>query len=689
MCSNLNMCSNERLIKIRKDRKLSLKKAAKLCHLSYLSLKNMEEGYWKIKGKRLNKVLQGYGLPLDYFDDAENKDYIFIQSNISKEEKGFRTILNRLFNSWISLVLVLLLLMVNLIILPWSLFTISNFTNSPLSFYSESYQEVYKKITKEGENTDLGLSYILYDTQGKGMEFSNDGKEHSVFNVSKNPKYPHIFLIRQSFEDNGIDYSFLYDNYLTHQDLVGTLSFQAQDNLTFTIKASFVEGKMGEIDSVFYKDSSSEKVIFLDEDDSLYKDAVKTVQNVLPKAFEAIKSDFKALFSYDFDSFFHDFTYSKKNAEQSYDSSLLWGMISSISIITSIALLIAIVIVKKDLTEKKKSFFSSIEPSIVYNDFHTLPKNLSFSPMIKDGYLRIFGIILLLFGSSALALRFYLLLFASTDVGSFFPEIIKMAGYIYPIAFLLILFLKLNGMSKDKKVFSSAITMLYLGLVFFVFEVFTSIKFKYDDALMALLVSYFPGNIFWSIGHFMVIASLLFSSPNWIKTKKGLILFRLLSLIPVIYFVVSYSLNIAIKNHLLVLPDPVEFLFVSKNIIVALFAIAYLYFDFFLRFWIRKKYGNQSEVFMTSNQYLFLKNISATILVLLLCLLDYLLSNYSISKSLGFGKNTYIFVLAPVFLFYRQRIPPKSTIQSILFNFFNIFASTASYWMIGLYFLLN
>lgn len=38
----------------------------------------MEEGYWRIKGKRLNKVLQGYGLPSDYFDDfkkiVENKN---------------------------------------------------------------------------------------------------------------------------------------------------------------------------------------------------------------------------------------------------------------------------------------------------------------------------------------------------------------------------------------------------------------------------------------------------------------------------------------------------------------------------------------------------------------------------------------------------------------------------------------
>lgn len=45
------MCSNERLIKVRKDRRLSLKETAKLCHLSCLSLKTWRKDIGESKAK--------------------------------------------------------------------------------------------------------------------------------------------------------------------------------------------------------------------------------------------------------------------------------------------------------------------------------------------------------------------------------------------------------------------------------------------------------------------------------------------------------------------------------------------------------------------------------------------------------------------------------------------------------------
>lgn len=98
--TNILMNDNLILFNLRKEGNLSRREAAKKCHLPLHSLKNMEEGYWKIKGKRKEKILAGYELESDPFGQDGNLGYIAKIDEETPKEKKLLAKLAKIGRSW-------------------------------------------------------------------------------------------------------------------------------------------------------------------------------------------------------------------------------------------------------------------------------------------------------------------------------------------------------------------------------------------------------------------------------------------------------------------------------------------------------------------------------------------------------------------------------------------------------------
>lgn len=322
------------------------------------------------------------------------------------------------------------------------------------------------------------------------------------------------------------------------------------------------------------------------------------------------------------------------------------------------------------------------EETVKESDRKPLPPNLSFAPFLKEGYLRILGISLLLVSSLALAARFLGILYGDT-LGISIKQANafgKALDSIHPIGFLLALFLKLTGQQKGNKVAKSALVMLAIGWFFLIAESVFLAKLQSDDLLGALISERLPGNIFWSIGLFMLASTFLFVTPQNLEGQKGkLLAYRLLSIVPLLYFVFTFILASLSKQKIIELPLGVSLLFVKKNPTVAIFAFLYLYGSFFLRLLSKRRYGNTEPIFRTSNQFLWARNILAASIALFVGLLDLDLGHLEGPAALGFGKNIYILTLIPFFLLFRERLPKKNAIQNALFTFGNALSSFLSY----------
>ena len=301
-----------------------------------------------------------------------------------------------------------------------------------------------------------------------------------------------------------------------------------------------------------------------------------------------------------------------------------------------------------------------------------LPKNRLPSPIIPEVVIRIVAFILMVVGSMSIYYVFKSILDFDI-VGT-----ISNLNYRYQVAafstlgMLLIFFIKLDIIQNKKSTFVINYVLFFIGIIFYVLTLLLNFIIVRSPALnrFSVLLDFLPGNIAWGILAFNLLTSILLNKPKFEKpTTAKRVGYRLLALIPFGYMIGSSIVQIGKKAWGWVVPFEVSSLFFTKALIITAFSILYCVIVFAYRKIVDLKFGRENgEIYSLGNRYQYIKNLLIALLFVGLGLADLFIGKTKLGADLKFGSYTGIFFLAPLLLLYHPHRGPRNKKWDLVFN---------------------
>lgn len=213
-----------------------------------------------------------------------------------------------------------------------------------------------------------------------------------------------------------------------------------------------------------------------------------------------------------------------------------------------------------------------------------------------------------------------------------------------------------SSIFNEKRAFSYVVLNFLIFASLYVVETLIMVGISNSDNLVVseLGTKLAIPNNFGTITCYFLMMLTLFYTPKTIKTERGIVLYRLLTIIPVTMIIVNtliYHLaNTAWGWNLSI---PVLNLFASEKTQFSLLCVIYLLGLYFLKLVYEKKYGKEKSLaLMGGNRFIFAKNSIAALTVLLIGLIEIIFLNNKTAHTLGVGKYPYLILLSPLLLFY-------------------------------------
>jgi hypothetical protein len=329
---------------------------------------------------------------------------------------------------------------------------------------------------------------------------------------------------------------------------------------------------------------------------------------------------------------------------------------------------------------------------------HPLPKNWIIRPFLPEYVLRLVGIGLIL-ASSILFFSFTYQVLSSLDVTKIF-EVIGDAKNWYrfrplvTMAMLLWFFTKVEMIqNKSYNPMVSIISMLACSILYYVAELSLTSYFgkggdAYYSTLYLLFTKLMPGNLPASILCFTLIVVFLLTTPAFVKGKKT-VWWRLLSLLPIGYLALSYFYAVGIKLWgWEIWPFWASSLLVRKQFALICFAIFYPVLLYGYRLLMKKRYGQeQVAVYFEGNEYFFIKNFLACLVLTGIILANELFAGSDYAKAIGLSSNLWLIVLIPLVFFYHPHLGKRNSLADALITIVYFISLSFAYIYVGYYIL--
>lgn len=298
-------------------------------------------------------------------------------------------------------------------------------------------------------------------------------------------------------------------------------------------------------------------------------------------------------------------------------------------------------------------------------------KDIRFTPVIPETALEIIGIIIILI--SSIRMLFYFSFALGNTYVSY--ETIQISNEIFMplfyIGMFLLYFIDFDKFIGDKRAIRNIFmyVLLFIGLYMSEMYLISFIKSK-DSVIFNFIDLFTLPNMFLSIAMYFVLMYFLFFTPRFLNTRKKLIVFRCLSLIPTILLAFTYVTFKAANAYWgWNLSTEFLYLFDSERVSFSILCIFYLYGLFFLRLFYKKKYGAaEANRYFNGNRFIMQKNIMMCIILLLVAGVEFMLKDNTVARKLGFGMNYYIIFLIPLVLFYHPHKGERKVALDILMS---------------------
>lgn len=701
---------NEKLKQIRTSLHLTRFEASKICKMSIFKYADYEDGYILISDKRAKKFADSFDVDVSLFNDnfyLIKPEEIIDEENISEKFKHF-------FFSIPILITFIITLITSLTISLTTSLSLTFTKTNPTSYYSDNFLNVTDKIltSDESQLTVLPDLYNLMSITNRKLSTEieiNDEINTVEFITSTDFKFSNTFASRIKFKNKYsiddkdetinedtldiVDSSISNDGEVNLDDILSAILSSFSTDNSLTIISSPLNEK--NINFIFYtsyknlryrfdgiyncnefiidhivsftKDFSNSTI--LNKDDISVKEIVDEF-NVIAKEKLKITADvFSSTFNINqnYYSFLDDINFSLNKHYKYYYSNILlleiFGSIFIVSLLVCLCFLINYIF----YSNAKKNNTINNEVKVFENYPLKMPykKNLRFNFLIKERYYKFFGIILLFYTN------FYLYYLISSLL-NYNPLIINKSVEIMastmkdlaPVASLIILTITIDRVKNGKHLFLKSFFYLILGLFLAFYEVILIVEVSNLSQIFPFLFSFLPTNTFFAIGIFSFIGVFLFTTPSFIHSKQGLVIYRLCSIIPIYLLCLSYF---QIFSNVDISVYAMPFI-IQRSFYELIYGIAYLFFLYFSRVYILKKYGEKRmDIVLNSNKYVLIRNLFLCTLIMIISLLNLYIKDPNLIKNLKIKTSPYYFYLIPLFLFSKPQIEKENTKESIVY----------------------
>jgi len=593
--------------------------------------------------------------------------------------------------------------------------TIMGVVNLPLirgntaTFFTNDIISVWRYVDEFGEepgeddkNSELGL--LALDKR-KLLRFNGQSEER--FNVlklnyfSQQRNLPYAFMQGEYYlsENDNTDYLIKYEH-----RYVGNYTFRAH---AYLYNQSDPSKMISRITCDVYKKDTSNYAYYYKTVSDINKDGEKTFLNPKDQLYLKYTSIFNARYQWfdeDLSTLFQkkvvpylDLTYEDYSTQMndgvsafvSYrftmQSLILWGVILGL---TSILLCILSFIKKGKVKKKESVMFDDID-QMDYSDVKVsakltrVPKNSGFNLRVHEFEIKVVALIFLFLSSMVTFVVFLDAVKVNVPMLPGNDHVRDIFANLSIIAVILLYFLKLDIYQNKKNAaayswFLFITGLLYYFLILIVYAVFDGMGSSATSILDTIL-AYFPGNIIWAVLTFNVFTIFLFSKPKFKNdTKVKHTLFRLCSLIPFSYLIISSIVSLGMKMGGWNVHYAISSLLFFKAPYITIFALFYSLIVFFYRRYTVKKYGETNAIlYQSGNKYNLVRNISACAIILVIGVVDLIFLFAYPGNKLGFGTNYLVLLAIPLILFYHPHIGKRNGTWDVCYNILYVYVYIA------------
>ena len=645
-----NTSYNYFLFQTRNEMGMSKKKFAKLLDISSFKYSMLESGYIKPSKKDIAKISK-----------ALNVDYSLYQEGVHSyptelpdpKRTGIAAALFRgLGKRGLRITLVCLTFLFTTIFIS-GLVSNQYCDHNYQTFYSENVIALRDAVVEKGEMsislTGDSVYPIIYSMEKNSEEktekmvYISSSYDKSYFTMSFKEMHwsdtARLYISFTSYEDNAYLFSGSLLDYSTNMNTSCHISYN-EDN-TYTVEAFVNEGA-----SII-----EQKVKNVLDKNDVFNDFSKLIKNKVN-----LDLDFKVDVAQSLAS-----TASKtRNAIIATVFSIVLGLVLAAASLFATAF--AFIYGESEVELKK--FQHGDELLFTEPPRKKITKNdIRFTAFLPETLLELVGIAIVAIGA------FRIVLF-STALVSFSSEAISLATgpflSIQMLGMFLLYFVDFDLFMDDQRAIRNIVqySIFFFVLYFIEATLMSGLQNSNNILIANSLANFMIPNPFGSAACYFAIMVFLFFTPKKIRTRRGLIAYRCLAILPIACIITSFLISHGdnlfgwdMSNLWL------KYFFNGERISYSLLAIGYLVGLFFLRLYFKKKYGEETaqKMFM-SNKFIMLKNILAVVVLLIIWFFELAFAGNAQMNKVGIGINGILIFIAPLLLFYHSHKGPRNMI---------------------------
>jgi len=623
---------NTHLSELRKKANLSLRQAAKGIGITFWTLYFYENGYFRPSNKNLKKIKAFYKEDIDI--SGENAYPAPTKEKEIKSEKESLKVKRIVFGA-ISGALLLTIAAGTI------LFTQS--VNNTKSYYGDTYNQMRSKVIEHGDyGYDLVTSlkyYTVSHEDGYDANFTFYETDNILYFNECNYS---TTAFNDKWEIVRYHYQFGFN--------LGVSSYVCEFNYGSVVTGSYFTCK-------FNYDGGPVKSIYD------FKNVVKGSEAIdEAKAIDIVNSQIDGLgsaFSYllslylqrDVD-FFKDFLPDRERGRKINFGLQISGLILILTGIIAFYIFFGIFLglmirnIKPRLVTTERRKDTGDQP---------LPKDFHINFGIPDVFIVLLSKILQ-YGSMLMLVVAFIAQLGIPFLSVFaHPNAMEIFGISLLAGIFLEHFVMIGRIKKPSTLFKEII--YNLGFFLFIATLETVLialtnAWGYDFA--SLIYRYIPGNVYQVVAiHYLIFLFLFFQPPFLNKKGKiARIVWHSLSLIPLGALVVtyilsnSYALIYGVKENVFI-----NFWFPNGFLSLSIVCVLFLYLTFAFRLLIEKRYGkHNAQLYFYGDRYTIYENALCVALIIIAASLDFLFIHNQYAYYLGFGTNSWMFILIPFIL---------------------------------------
>ncbi len=640
---------NQFLYNKRKELKLSKRKFAKLLKISKFRYKLLENGYIKPAKRDIKKISKYFDIDFNQYLEGINS-YPADLNNIK-----YNPLSNFMYHAFTKKALRIILLAITIICILSTItgfILYSRFDSSKLASQDDNVVELQNAIMEKGDN-NFSITNFNFPIVTEVIDLEN-GNEKAV-------------SIKSKYDETNLYLSFSeiywYENYRIVYSY-----FECLDN---TIIWSISVHNYDTLESSNYIVSEKNRNIEIPDFDENTTPVIDVITN------NNIHEDFNYLIQekLGLNSNFDDIILSMYATKEKYKNvDDITRNVAIITLFLSFVFLFLFGFASIYGKEKDEihSFNHSDELLGIKPLNKKMKKDIRIYPFIPETILRLIGFFFIFVG----AFRIMIITFNIIDYSAEYLTTAKELMSIQMMGMFIVFFINFDIFMKDNRIFRNLLLYPLMFIFLYLIEAYLLSAITADQSIITFALDKFSfPNPFGTATYYFLIIVFLFLTPNYINTKKKLIIFRSMAIIPITIIIVSFILsNADILFNVKFTSYWTKLLFVGDRFPLSILAITYLVSLFFLRLYYKKKYGEKNaERYFNGNKYIFTKNAIAALLIIIIWAFEMIFSKNTTLNKMGIGVNTSLIILAPlVFLYHPHKNARNAPSDIILITIYGL-----------------